>query len=158
MAECPTRVTDNEGVAKKEPNTRKSKPRRKSQKVRPTTEMTLPPLVATIVFVKDDKTTGKGTAAQSASAPTSPGGSFSSAGAKSKDTPRTSPETTPPPTKSSELKDELPKQTDKPAEPGNTPKVQSRFITRKVRALTITADGSVQREIIPDAESKEDMS
>ena len=150
---------------KKETNARKSKPSAKSQRasraknVKSTTDMTLPPLVATIVFVKDDKvTSGKGTAARSASAPTSPGGSVSSAGEKSKYTPRTSPEPTPAPTTLSKPKDEQPKQADKLSEPEDTQEVQSRFVTKKVRALNIAADGSVQRELIPGDQAKEESS
>ena len=112
-------------------------------------------MVAHIVFVKDaENISNKSTEAGSFSAPASPSGSVSSA---PKGTPPTSPETTPPPTKPSELKDKRAKQADKVAEREARPRVH-RFITKKIRALNIAADGSVKREMIPGHTPKQDSS
>ncbi len=108
-------------------------------------QASFPPMVAKIVFVKDvgrasiiDNST-KGTPHRSTSARSSSATDGSSGSQPSANSPPTSPETEAPPNKL--------------AEQEHQPKVH-RFVTKKVRALNITADGSVQREMVPGFQEK----
>jgi hypothetical protein len=108
-------------------------------------QASFPPMVARIVFVKDvgrasiiDNST-KGTPHRSTSAQSSSATDGSSGSQPSANSPPTSPETEAPPNKL--------------AEQEHQPKVH-RFVTKKVRALNITADGSVQREMVPGFQKK----
>ncbi len=125
-----------------------------AMKTKQTQEAVMPPLVAKIVFIKDaQKTPSKRTAIRSAPAANSPSERASST--STSNTPRTSPETSPPPTKMVKQKGKAANAEDKPAAPEDTPKMGHRFATKKVRALNIGIDGSVQREIIPGSQEED---
>ena len=121
-----------------------------------TQEGVLPPIVARIVFVNNAETSGKRTASKSTSATDS--SSEHASRTSSKDTSCTSRESTPSPTKPAQKKGDSAKQGDQPAGSKDEPKYVGRFITKKVRALNISVDGTVQREMVPDDEAKEGSS
>lgn len=108
-------------------------------------QASFPPMVAKIVFVKDVvhasavNVSTKGTAHRSTSAQNSSATDASSGSQPSGSSIPTSPETE--------------ASSKKLAEQEQLPKVH-RFVTKKVRALNITADGSVHREMIPRCEEK----
>lgn len=108
-------------------------------------QASFPPMVAKIVFVKDVghasgiNVSTKGTPHRSTSAQSSSTTDVSSGSQPSASSVPTSPETEAPPKKL--------------AEQEHQPKVH-RFVTKKVRALNITADGSIQREMVPGCQEK----
>lgn len=112
-------------------------------------QVSFPPLVAKIVFVKDVgrasniDNSAKGAPHRSTSAQSSSATDGSSRSQQSADSPPTSPGTEASPHKL--------------AEQEHQPKVH-RFITKKVRALNITSDGSVQREMVPGFQEKKKRS